>query len=157
MSAIVPCLVFQDRAAEAVAFYTSAFPRSRVVSIVRAPAGGPLPEGAVLHARFELDGRAYTAFDGGPHFAFSQAFSLVATCATQAELDDVWAKLCADGGKAGPCGWVTDKFGVSWQVVPAALGEMMSAPERGDTAAVMAALMKMGKLDVAALQRAYGA
>lgn len=152
---LAPCLVFAARAEEAVRFYVSLFADSRVVDVVHAPAGTPLPPGSVLHAEFVLAGRTYTAFDGGPSFAFSQAVSLVATCDDQADLDRVWAALVADGGEAGPCGWLTDRFGVSWQVLPRALGEMMRAPDRGDTAAVMAALMKMGKLDVAGLQQAY--
>jgi predicted 3-demethylubiquinone-9 3-methyltransferase (glyoxalase superfamily) len=151
---ITPCLTFQDRAEEAVNFYVSVFENSRILSIVRSEADGPIPKGKLLHASFELDGREYTAFDGGPPFSFSIGFSLVATCETQEELDRVWEKLCA-GGEPGPCGWLKDKFSVSWQVVPAALGKMMSNPKGGNTAKVMQALMKMGKLDIKTLEEAY--
>jgi predicted 3-demethylubiquinone-9 3-methyltransferase (glyoxalase superfamily) len=152
---VTPCLTFKDRAEEAVNFYVSIFKNSRIVSIVRSDSDGPIPKGKVLNAKFELNGREYTAFDGGPHFSFSEALSLVATCDSQQELDAVWSRLSSGGGKEGPCGWVTDKFGVSWQVVPAVLGEMLAHPESGDTHKVMGALMKMGKLDIKALEKAY--
>lgn len=150
-----PCLTFEDRAEEAVNLYVSLFANSRVVSLVRSDGSGPIPAGKLLHASFELDGREYTAFDGGPAFSFSEGISLVATCNTQEELDEVWARLAA-GGEEGPCGWLKDRFGVSWQVVPAALGEMMSDPKSGNSAAVMQALLKMGKIDIATLRKAYG-
>src|SRR5690349_19399585 len=118
MQSVNPCLVFKTGAEQAANFYVSVFPRSKLNHVVKTEADGPLPKGTVLHVSFELFGREYTAFDGGDGFTFSTGISLVATCETQAEIDDVWAKLSADGGKAGPCGWVTDKLGVSWQVVP---------------------------------------
>jgi len=149
-----PCLTFQDRAEEAVNFYVSVFPNSRLVSLVRSEIDGPIPKGKLLNATFELDGREFTAFDGGPSFRFTEGISLVATCQTQEELDEVWSRL-SEGGEEGPCGWLKDRFGVSWQVVPAALGEMMADPKGGDTAKLMEALLKMGKLDIAALARAY--
>ena len=149
-----PCLTFQDRAEEAVNFYVSVFPNSRLVSLVRSEIDGPIPKGKLLNATFELDGREFTAFDGGPSFRFTEGISLVATCQTQEELDEVWSRL-SEGGEEGPCGWLKDRFGVSWQVVPAALGQMMSDPKGGDTAKLMEALLKMGKLDIAALARAY--
>ena len=102
-----------------------------------------------------LDGQEYTAFDGGPSFNFTEAFSFVATCETQKELDEIWARLTADGGEEGPCGWLKDRFGVSWQVVPASLGTMMSDPKSGNPAKVMEALLKMRRLDIATLERAY--
>jgi predicted 3-demethylubiquinone-9 3-methyltransferase (glyoxalase superfamily) len=108
----------------------------------------------VLHASFVLDGQEYTAFDGGPSFSFTEGFSFVATCETQEQIDEVWARL-ADGGSEGPCGWLQDRWGVSWQVVPSALGQMMSDPKSGNPAKVMEALLKMRKLDLATLQRAY--
>jgi predicted 3-demethylubiquinone-9 3-methyltransferase (glyoxalase superfamily) len=151
---ITPCLVFNDRAEEAVNFYVSVFKNSRVVSIVRSETDGPIAKGKVLHAEFELNGREYTAFDGGPHFSFNHSFSIAVTCDTQAELDEVWAKL-ARAGKEGPCGWLTDKFGLSWQVVPTALGKMMSDSKSGNPARVMEALLKMGKLDLKILESAY--
>jgi predicted 3-demethylubiquinone-9 3-methyltransferase (glyoxalase superfamily) len=150
----VPCLTFSGRAEEAVNFYVSIFKNSRVVSMMRGDGKGPIPEGQVLHAVFELDGREFTAFDGGPQFFFTDGVSLVVTCDTQVEIDDVWARL-SEGGEEGPCGWLKDRFGVSWQIVPAALGEMMGNPAGGNTAKVMEALLKMGKLDIAGLRRAY--
>lgn len=151
---IVPCLVFRDQAEEAINFYVSVFKNSRVVSIVRSEREGPVPKGKVLHATFELDGREFTAFDGGPSFSFSEAFSLVATCDTQPELDEVWRRL-SEGGEEGPCGWLKDRFGVSWQVVPTALGEMMADSKSGNSERVMEALLKMGKIDIETLRRAY--
>ena len=152
---IVPSLSFKDRAEEAVNFYVSVFKNSRIVSIDRWPANAPIPEGKVLNATFELNGREYRAFDGGEHFTFTDAFSLVAICETQRELDEVWGKLASGGGQEGPCGWVTDRFGVSWQVIPAALEEIMANPKGGNSKAVMDALLQMGKLDLKRLEAAY--
>jgi len=149
-----PSLTFREGTEDAVTFYVSLFPNSKVVSLLRATAGGPLPEGSVLHASFVLDGQEYTAFDGGPSFSFTEAFSFVATCETQDEIDEVWARL-TDGGEEGPCGWLKDRWGVSWQVVPTALGQMMSDPKSGNPAKVMEALLKMRKLDLATLEQAY--
>ena len=149
-----PSLTFKEGTEDAVTFYVSLFPNSKVLSLLRATAGGPLPEGSVLHASFVLDGQEYTAFDGGPSFSFTEAFSFVATCETQDEIDEVWARL-TDGGEEGPCGWLKDRWGVSWQVVPSALGQMMSDPKSGNPAKVMEALLKMRKLDLATLEQAY--
>jgi len=155
VQSVRPCLTFKERGEEAVNFYVSVFPNSRVVSILRSDGNGPLPKGSLWHASFLLDGQEYTAFDGGPSFGFSEAFSLVATCETQAELDEIWARLTEGGGEEGPCGWLKDRFGVSWQVVPAALGQMMSDPKSGSPAKMMEALLKMRKLDIAKLEHAY--
>ena len=149
-----PCLTFSDRAEEAVNFYVSLFRNSKVLGLLRSDGKGPLPEGKLLHASFQLDGQEYTAFDGGPSFSFTEAFSLVVTCETQEEIDEMWARL-SDGGEEGPCGWLKDRFGVSWQVVPAALGQMMGDPASGNPARVMEALLKMRKLDIAKLRHAY--
>ena len=154
VQSVRPCLTFKDRGEEAVNFYVSVFPNSRVVSVLRSDGNGPLPKGSLWHASFVLDGQEYTAFDGGPSFSFTEAFSLVATCETQAELDEIWARL-TDGGEEGPCGWLKDRFGVSWQVVPATLGQMMSDPKSGNPGKMMEALLKMRKLDIATLERAY--
>lgn len=154
VQSLTPCLAFADRAEEAVNFYVSIFANSKITNLVYAPEGGPLPSGQLLHATFELQGREYTAMNGGPYFTFTPGFSLVATCQTQDELDTIWNRL-AEGGEAGPCGWLTDKFGVSWQVVPKSLGEMMSNPAGGNSTKVMEALMGMTKLDIAALEAAY--
>jgi predicted 3-demethylubiquinone-9 3-methyltransferase (glyoxalase superfamily) len=147
-------LTFKDGAEAAINFYVSLFPNSRVLSLLKSDGNGPLPEGSVLHASFLLDGQEYTAFDGGPSFSFTEAFSFVATCETQEEIDEVWARL-TDGGEDGPCGWLKDRFGVSWQVVPSALGQMMGDPKSGNPAKVMEALLKMRKLDLATLKLAY--
>ena len=154
VQSVRPSLTFKEGTEEAVNFYVSLFPNSKVLSMLRAEANGPLPEGSVLHASFQLDGQEYTAFDGGPSFTFTEAFSFVATCETQEEIDEVWARL-TEGAEDGPCGWLKDRFGVSWQVVPSALGQMMSDPKSGNPAKVMEALLKMRKLDLAALKQAY--
>ena len=154
VQSVRPCLTFKDRTEEAVNFYVSLFPNSKLLSLLRSDGNGPLPKGSVLHASFQLDGQEYTAFDGGPSFSFTEAFSFVATCETQEEIDETWSRLSA-GGEEGPCGWLKDRFGVSWQVVPAALGRMMGDPKSGNPAKMMEALLKMGKLDLATLERAY--
>ena len=153
MNAVTPSLTFKERAEEAMKLYVSVIKNSKIVNVVRSD-GNPLPKGSVLHATFELDGRQFTAMDGGPSFSFSEGISLVATCDTQEELDDTWKRL-SDGGEEGPCGWLKDRFGVSWQVVPAALGEMMGDPRSGNSRKVMEALLKMGKIDIATLRQAY--
>ncbi len=153
MNAVTPSLTFKDRAEEAMKLYVSVIKNSRIVNIMRSD-GGPLPKGSVLQGTFELDGREFTAMDGGPSFSFSEGISLVATCDTQEELDHIWKRL-SEGGEEGPCGWLKDPFGVSWQVVPSALGEMMGHPESGNSAKVMDALLKMGKIDIATLRQAY--
>jgi len=155
MQPIRPCLVFTDRAEEAIDFYVSLFEGARVIDKMVSDGTTPIPAGKLLHATFELGGQQYTAFDGGETFSFSEAFSLVATCDTQEEIDHVWAKLIADGGEPGPCGWCKDRFGLSWQVAPAELGRMLSDPASGNSAAATQAMLQMGKLDIAALRRAY--
>lgn len=154
VQSVRPSLTFEKGTEEAVNFYVSLFPNSKVLSLLRSE-GGSVPEGNVLHASFVLDGQEYTAFDGGPSFKFTEAFSFVVTCETQDELDATWARLTADGGEEGPCGWLKDRFGVSWQVIPESLGTMMSDPKSGNPGKVMEALLKMHKLDIATLERAY--
>ena len=155
MNSVVPSLSFKDHAEDAMKLYTSVIRNSRIVSVMRSDeTSAPLPKGALLHGMFELDGREFTAMDGGPSFSFAEGISLVATCDTQEELDTIWKRLSEDG-EPGPCGWLKDRFGVSWQVIPRALGEMMGDPKSGDPAKVMEALLTMGKIDIAALQRAY--
>jgi predicted 3-demethylubiquinone-9 3-methyltransferase (glyoxalase superfamily) len=154
VSGPIPCLTFKEHAEDAINFYVSLFRNSRIVSLTRSDGNGPIPRGQLLHASFQLDGRDFTAFDGGPSFSFTEGFSLVLTCETQEEIDEMWSRLSA-GGEPGPCGWLKDQFGMSWQVVPAALGEMMTNPAGGNTARMMEALLKMGKLDIATLRRAY--
>ncbi len=154
VQSVRPSLTFKERTEEAVNFYVSLFPNSKVLSLLRSDGNGPLPEGSMLHASFQLDGQDYAAFDGGPSFTFTEAFSFVVTCETQDEIDEVWARL-TEGGEDGPCGWLKDRFGVSWQVVPSALGQMMGDPKSGNPAKVMEALLKMRKLDLATLNQAY--
>ena len=151
-----PCLVFANRAEEAINFYVSLFDNSRVVSAVRSDGKGPIPAGALMHAIFELDGRRYTTFDGGPNFSFTDGFSLMVTCDAQDEIDRLWTSLTADGGEEGPCGWLKDRFGLSWQVVPADLGQMLSDSAHGNTGKAAEAMFKMKKLDIATLRQAYG-
>ena len=148
---ITPCLWFDRNAEEAVSHYTSIFPNSRVVTVSHYGDAGPLPEGTVLVIIFELAGQRFMALNGGPHFKFTEAISLSVSCDTQAELDAFWEKLSA-GGEKGRCGWLKDKFGLSWQVVPSVMGEMMQ--DREKSSRVMAEVLRMNKLDIAALQRA---
>jgi len=151
---VTPSLTFKDGAEDALKLYVSVIRNSKIVNITRSE-GGPIAKGRVLHATFELDGREFTAMDGGPSFSFTEGFSLVATCETQQELDEIWRRLTENGGEEGPCGWLKDRFGVSWQVLPRALGEMMGDPRSGNPGKVMEALLKMGKIDIAALEQAY--
>ena len=151
-----PCITFKDRAEEAVKLYVSLFPNSKVTNLVRVEAdGGPIPKGKLLNATFTLDGREFLAFDGGESFTFSEGISLMVNCKTQAEVDKYWSSLSANGGEEGPCGWLKDRFGVSWQIVPEALGRMLSDPKSGNAEACMNAMLKMKKLDIATLEKAY--
>lgn len=152
---IRPCIVYADRAEEAINFYVSLFPNSKVLSIQRSESDGPIAKGKVLGATFQLDGREYLAFDGGPTFNFSEGFSLMVTCKTQEEVDRYWSKLTENGGEEGPCGWLKDRFGLSWQIVPERLPQMLSDNKSGDSNAAMQAMLKMKKLDIAELERAY--
>jgi len=148
-------LVFANRAEEAVNFYVSLFDNSKVVSMVRSEGNEKMPEGTLMHATFELNGREYTAFDGGPSFSFSEGISLMVTVETQDEIDRLWTSLTAGGGEEGSCGWLKDRFGLSWQVVPADLGEMLSDSAHGNTGKAAEAMFKMKKLDIATLRQAY--
>jgi len=153
---IKPCIVYADNAEEAINFYVSLFPNSRVLSIQRAEAdNGPVKKGQVLGATFELDGREYLTFDGGPTFTFTEGFSLMVTCKDQAEVDKYWNAFTANGGEEGPCGWCKDRFGLSWQIVPEVLTKMLGDSQHGDSQAALVAMLKMKKLDIAALERAY--
>ena len=154
-TAIRPCIVFNDRCEEAVNLYVSVFPNSKILNLIQSESGGPIAEGKVLNATFELDGREYLAFDGGPTLNFSEGMSLMVMCETQDEVDHYWTSLTAGGGEEGPCGWLKDPFGLSWQIVPSVLGQMLSDSHSGNSAAAVQAMLKMKKLDIAALQRAY--
>jgi len=157
---IVPCLWFDTQAEEAAGFYTSIFRNSRIASIARyGEAGREIhgkPAGTVLTVAFELDGQAFTALNGGPSFKFNEAISLQVMCKTQEEVDYYWEKLSEGGDKkAQQCGWLKDKYGASWQVVPSALPEMMTDPDPEKSERVMKALLQMKKLDIHELKRAY--
>ena len=154
MSVVTPSLTFKDHGEDAVKLYVSVIKNSKIVDVMRWEGDAPMPKGTLLHASFELDGREFTAMDGGSTFSFTDGISLVATCETQDELDRIWNRL-ADGGEEGRCGWLKDRFGVSWQVVPSVLGKMMSDRRSGDTAKMTEAMLKMSKLDIAALEKAY--
>jgi predicted 3-demethylubiquinone-9 3-methyltransferase (glyoxalase superfamily) len=154
MQKITTFLTFKERGAEAVEFYVSLFNNSKVHSMHQHQGGGPLPEGALLHASFELDGQRFMAMDGGPHFSFSQGFSLFVNAETQEEIDRLWDGLKADGGREDRCGWVEDKFGVSWQIVPPVLGQLMGGSDRERAGRVMQAMLKMNKLIIKDLEEA---
>jgi len=154
MPKTTPCLWFDTQGEDAAKFYTSVFPNSRVTDVTRYGEAGPRPAGMALTVEFELDGQAYTALNGGPEFTFSEAISFQIDCKDQDEVDYYWTKL-SEGGEEGPCGWLKDKFGLSWQVVPRALPELLGDPDQEKAQRVMAAMMGMKKIDVAGLQRAY--
>ncbi len=159
-SKIAPCLWFSDQAEEAAQFYTSIFQNSRIVAVTRyGEAGREIhgrPPGSVLTVEFELDGQRLTALNGGPVFTFNEAISFQVYVDDQKELDDYWDRLSAGGDpKAQQCGWLKDKFGVSWQVVPAAWIEMVNSPDRAGVERGMTAMFQMKKLDIAALERAF--
>lgn len=154
MPKIHPFLWFKDQALEAAQFYVSVFPNSRILSDLPNAEAAPGPTGKVMVVDFEIDGQRVTALSGGPVHALSPAFSFVIDCADQAEVDDYWDKLL-DGGQPGRCGWLTDRFGLSWQVVPKALFETIGGPDRAGRERAMSAMMQMAKLDVAKLKAAY--
>lgn len=157
---IAPCLWFDDQAEEAAAFYTSVFPNSKIVKVSRyGEAGREIhgrPAGSVMTVAFELDGQPFTALNGGPVFTFNEAISLQVHCQTQEEVDHYWEKLSAGGDpKAQQCGWLKDRYGVSWQVVPTVVADLIGDPDSERSQRAMAALLEMKKLDIAALERAY--
>jgi predicted 3-demethylubiquinone-9 3-methyltransferase (glyoxalase superfamily) len=154
MQKITPFLWFDGKAEEAAKFYTSIFKNSKIGSISRYGEEGPGPKGAVMSATFQLDGQEFIALNGGPQFTFSPAISFFVNCETQGELDEIWEKLC-EGGKKNRCGWLQDKFGVSWQVIPTALGKLMSDPDPQKSGRVMKAMLQMEKIDIRALERAH--
>jgi predicted 3-demethylubiquinone-9 3-methyltransferase (glyoxalase superfamily) len=153
MQRITPNLWFDTQAEEAAAFYVSVFPNSRIVSVARYPEGAPREAGMVMTVEFELDGERVIAINGGTQFTFDEAVSLMITCETQAEIDHYWERL-TDGGEEGPCGWLKDRFGLSWQVAPTGMDEVFSDPDPERARRAMQAMLGMKKLDVAALQAA---
>ena len=154
MQKITPFLWFDDKAEEAMNFYVSIFKNSKRGRISRYGEAGPGPKGTVMVATFQLEGQEFIALNGGPHFKFTEAISLVVNCETQDELDAFWEKL-SEGGSKGQCGWLKDKYGLSWQVVPTALGKLMSDPNPEKSKRVMTAMLKMTKMDIQGLQQAY--
>lgn len=154
MQKIRPFLWFDGKAEEAANFYVATFPNSRIVDVMRYGAAGPGPQGSVMTVSFELDGREFVALNGGPLFSFSPAISFFVDCETQAEVDRLWDRLI-EGGQAQRCGWLTDKFGVTWQIVPGVLGKMLQDQDAGKSMRVMQAMLGMVKLDIAALRNAY--
>jgi predicted 3-demethylubiquinone-9 3-methyltransferase (glyoxalase superfamily) len=156
VSKIAPCLWFDGNAEEAARLYTSLFPDSRIEKVNRAPADNPsTPKGAVLTVDFSLAGQKFIGLNGGPEFPFTEAVSFTIDCKDQAEVDRYWDALIAGGGSPSVCGWLKDRFGVSWQVVPKQLPEMLNGPDREGAARAMEAMLKMSKIDVAALREAY--
>ena len=153
MQKITPCLWFDTEGEEAATFYTSVFPNSKVVDVARYGSAGPRPEGTVMVVSFELDGQKFVALNGGPDFTFNEAISFQVSCESQAEVDAFWSKL-SDGGEEGPCGWLKDKFGVSWQIVPTVLPELLADPDREKSQRVMQAMLQMKKIEIDALERA---
>ena len=148
MKKITPFLWFDDQAEEAMNFYVSIFKNSKVLGV------SPGPNGKAFTVNFELDGQEFTALNAGPLFKFTEAISFFVNCETQAEVDELWKKLSA-GGEEGQCGWLKDKYGLSWQIVPTALGELMGDPDPGKSQRVMQAMLKMKKIDIAGLRKAY--
>lgn len=154
MQKITPCLWFDDQAEEAAEFYTSVVPGSRIVEIRRYGEAGPRPAGMVMTVEFELAGQRFLALNGGPDFTFNEAISLSVDCASQEEVDELWSAL-GDGGSEGPCGWLKDKYGVSWQIVPRALPELLGDPDPVKSQRVMRAMLGMKKIDIQELVDAY--
>jgi len=154
MQKITPCLWFDNNAEEAVNHYLSIFKNSKIGQILRCGEAGPGPKGSILTMTFQLEGQEFMALNGGPVFKFNEAISLSVDCKTQAEVDELWEKL-SEGGQKSQCGWLKDKFGLSWQVVPSALIKMLQDKNAAKSARVMSAMMQMNKLDIAKLQQAF--
>ena len=154
MQKITPCLWFDNNAEEAVNHYCAIFKNSKIGKVLRCGESGPGPKGSVLTIAFELEGQEFIALNGGPIFKFNEAISLSVDCKTQTEVDELWERL-SDGGQKSQCGWLKDKFGLSWQIVPSALVEMLRDKDAAKSARVMAAMMQMSKIDIATLKQAY--
>ena len=154
MQKITPFLWFDGNAEEAMSFYVSTFKNSKTVSVTRCGEGGPGPKGSVMTGTFQIEGQEFFAINGGPQFTFSPAISFFVNCETQQEVDELWEKLSA-GGEIQQCGWLKDKFGLSWQIVPSALGEMLADKDPEKSSRVMMAMLQMRKIDIKALREAY--
>ena len=148
-----PCLWFDTQGEDAARFYCSVFPNSRILNVTHYGPDTPRPEGTVMTVDFELGGQKFLALNGGPEFKFSEAISFQVSCETQDEVDMFWSKL-SEGGEEGPCGWLKDRFGLSWQIVPTALPRLLGDPDQEKAQRVMAAMLKMRKIDIAELERA---
>ena len=153
MGGITTCLWFDTEGEDAARFYTSVFPNSKVVDITRYGDAGPREAGTVMTVEFELDGARFVALNGGPDFSFTEAISFQVSCDGQDEVDSYWNKL-SDGGEEGPCGWLKDRFGVSWQIVPKALPELLGSSDPETSQRVMRAMLQMGKIEIDELERA---
>jgi predicted 3-demethylubiquinone-9 3-methyltransferase (glyoxalase superfamily) len=154
MSKITPWLWFDGQAEQAAHYYTSIFKNSRMGEVSRSPEGGPMPPGSVMTAQFEVEGQQFVALNGGADFSFTEAVSFYVDCESQEEVDELWSKLTADGGEPGQCGWLKDKFGVSWQIVPREFVELMNDPDPARASRVVQAMLKMSKLDLPTLRAA---
>jgi len=154
MQKITSFLWFNDQAEEAMNFYVSIFKNSKVVSVARYGEGGPGPKGTVITAKFQLDGQEFMALNGGPQFKFTEAISFMVNCETQQEVDELWEKL-SEGGEEGRCGWLKDKYGLSWQIIPTVLGELLGDKDAEKAKRVMGAMLQMNKIDIKALRQAY--
>jgi predicted 3-demethylubiquinone-9 3-methyltransferase (glyoxalase superfamily) len=155
MQKITPCLWFDDKAEEAARFYTSIFKKSRIDLITHYGEGGPRPKGTVLTVKFQLAGQEFLALNGGPIFKFTEALSFIVNCKTQKEVDRMWKKL-SEGGQEVQCGWLKDKYGLSWQIVPTVLGKLLGDPDPERAARVFQAMLQMKKLEIKGLKKAYG-
>lgn len=155
MKQITPCLWFDNQAEEAARFYTSIFKNSKIGKIARYGEAGPGPKGSVMTVEFQINGQDYLGLNGGPMFQFNEAISLIVNCDTQEEIDYYWAKLTADGGREVQCGWLKDKFGLSWQVNPSIMDQLIDSGESARNDRVMKAMLGMVKMDIAALKAAY--
>jgi len=155
MQKIIPFLWFDGKAEEAIRLYTSVFKNSKIINITYWAEGSPFPKGQVMNGAFELDGQKFYAFDAGPMFKFTEATSFYVNCDTQEEIDHFWNKLTADGGQESMCGWLKDKFGLSWQIVPPVLGKFLGDKDPAKAGRAMQAMMKMKKIIIADLEKAY--
>jgi predicted 3-demethylubiquinone-9 3-methyltransferase (glyoxalase superfamily) len=155
MQIITPYLWFNDQAEEAASYYVSIFDNSRIVHVERYGEAGPGPEGSVMTVTFELEGQQFVGLNGGPEFTFTEAISFHVSCETQDEVDALWEKLAADGGQPGPCGWIKDRFGLSWQIIPTALPELLGDPDNERAGRVMKAMLSMSKIEIQGLRDAY--
>lgn len=154
MPKITPCLWFDTQGEEAARFYTSVFRNSKVLEVAHYGEAGSRPAGEVMTVSFELDGQEFTALNGGPEFRFNEAVSFQVSCETQEEVDHFWAKL-SEGGEEGPCGWLKDRYGLSWQIVPTVLEKLVAGPDPKKSQRAMQAMLQMKRLDIAELQKAY--